>query len=246
MASIINTLVNRPIGPSLFFLVVNAVALLLILHANRRQKPTLTQEWARPVLDASPKSSLGTTEALGWEFGYAATTSSEAMAERHSVVNIYLVAAGIVISGVVALFGGEGPLRPAAGTVLLWLLCGVGWNYFLAVIRLRQAWVESGKTMNQIKDFVARHAKKFTPDEMRTAFRWQTGTLPQPHKPWTVYFYSAMLIALLNSGAYVVGGLLLAPQAPYEFEWYHLALLSLLGLAFFGYHVWLYFSFLQD
>ena len=233
-----------PVGPSLIFFLINAVILCLILRDNQKKpKPQ-----APPAREEVTKGTLPASEVLGWEFAYASTTASEAMTERHGVVNIYLLAAGVVISGVAAVLSldTEPAVPAAAGTLLLWLLCLIGWVYFLAILRLRQAWRESATAMNQIKDFYIQHASGFPDGALGAAFRWKSETLPRAGKKWTVYFYSAMLIALLNSGAYVVGGLLLAPQAPYEFEWYHLALLSLLGLAFFGYHVWLYFSFLQD
>jgi len=60
-----------------------------------------------------------------------------------------------------------------------------------------------------------------------------------------VFFYSAMLIAFLDSAAFVAGGLLLdsgptgSPPVPV------LGLLILFGLGFFAFHVWLYFAFLK-
>jgi hypothetical protein len=60
--------------------------------------------------------------------------------------------------------------------------------------------------MNQIKDFYIQHAKEFEPEMLRDAFHWKTETLPPPDKPWTVYFYSAMLIGFLDSAAYIAGG----------------------------------------
>jgi hypothetical protein len=80
---------------------------------------------------------------------------------------------------------------------------------------------------------------------LRSAFRWQAHTLPAPGKPWTVFFYSAMLIAFLDSAAYVAGGLLLdrgptgSPPVPV------LGQLILCGLGFFAFHVCLYFAFLK-
>jgi len=148
-------------------------------------------------------------------------------------------------SGVVAVLGQDTELPKAAGTVLLWLLCGIGWLYFLKLIRFRQAWHDSARAMNQIKDFYVQHAKDFEPDVLRDAFRWKTETLPPPDKPWTAYFYSAMLIAFLDSAAYVAGGALLSLDATGSPPLSVLGPLALFGLAFFAFHVWLYFAFLK-
>jgi len=63
--------------------------------------------------------------------------------------------------------------------------------------------------MNQIKEFYIQHAQAFDSDVLRSAFHWQAHTLPAPDKPWNVFFYSAMLIGLLNCVAYAAGGALL-------------------------------------
>ena len=161
------------------------------------------------------------------------------------MVNFYLLAVGVVASGVIAVIGQPTGLPKPAGTALLWLLCGVGWLYFLKLIRLRQAWHESARTMNQIKEFYIRHAADFDEPTMRTAFRWQAHTLQPPGKPWTVFFYSATLIALLDSVAYAAGGALLGWGAAPQVLLPALGLLTLLALAFFLFHVWLYFAFLR-
>jgi len=161
------------------------------------------------------------------------------------MVNFYLLLAGVAASGVVAVLGQQPGLPTSAGTVLLWLLCGVGWVYFLAIIRLRQAWHDSARAMNQIKEFYFQHTSELDGDVLRTAFRWQPHTLPAPGKPWTIYFYAAMLIALLNTAAYVGGGALLDLEAVRSAPLPVLGSLALFGLAFFAFHVWLYFAFLK-
>jgi hypothetical protein len=226
---------------SLAFLGLNVVALLIVLAANRARGPEPPE--APPIPEG--RDLLDATELLGWEFAYARVTASEAMDQRHTMVNFYLLAAGIVASGVVAVLSRDANLPRAVGTVLLWLLCGVGWVYFLGLVRLRQAWHDSARCMNQIKRVYISHAQGFTPDELRAAFRWQEHTLPRPDKPWTVFFLSAALIGLLDSVAFVGGGLLLAPAAAPPFLWPLTAVLALLGLAYFGFHLWLYGALLR-
>jgi len=237
---------------SFAFLVANEGILLAILALNRRAGPSSPDQTAgtgsqvaRSDQTAQGEKPLAAADILGWEFEYARVTASEAMAERHTMVNFYLLVAGVATSGVVAVVGQEARLSGIVGTVLLWLLCGIGWLYFLGIIRLRQAWHDSARAMNQIKEFYIEHAKELDSDVLRGAFRWQAHTLPAPDKPWTVYFYSAMLIGLLNSAAYVVGGVLIDLTAARSYPLLILGPLALLGLAFFALHVWLYFAFLK-
>ena len=233
------------VGLSLAFLAANVLILRLILALNRRAGPSSASRAEPP----SPKEDLIETaspwDVLGWEFEYARVTASEAMNERHTMVNFYLLIAGVVLTGVTTILVQDAPVPTTVGTVLLWLLCGIGWLYFLGIIRLRQAWHDSAQAMNQIKAFAIRHAGAGVGRRLREAFRWQAHTLPPADKPWTVYFYSAMLIALLNSAAYVGGGALLQIEATRASPALVLGPLAVLGLAFFAFHGWLYFAFLK-
>jgi hypothetical protein len=241
------TRILHPITVSFVFLVVNVVILLVILALNWRVGDRSSRQ-DTPSLVSPDQKHLEASDILGWEFEYARTTASEAMQDRHTMVNFYLVVAGILTSGVVAVLvqAADANLPKATETVLLWLLCGIGWLYFLKLVRLRQAWRDSAQAMNQIKGFYFQHAKDFGPEELRRAFRWKPETLPPPDKPWTVFFYSATLIGLLDSVAYVAGGALLALDASGSFPWRALWPLPLFGLAFFAFHVWLYFAFLKE
>lgn len=228
---------------ALVFLFVNVVIMLAILYSNRREGAKASRA-ATPAAVTLGKPLLDPSDILGWEFEYARITASEAMQDRHTMVNFYLVIAGAVAAGVVAVMGKDFSLPKGTGTVLLWVLVGVGWLYFLKLIRLRQAWHDSARAMNQIKEFYIENTDKFAPEVLRTAFLWQSGTLPPPDKNWTVFFYSAALIALLDSVAYVAGGALIDLNATLSSPGLAM-LLTLFGLAFFVFHVGLYFAFLR-
>ena len=230
---------------SLGFLIANVLVMLLILALNRRPGPKPHPPPPAPEKPPSVKP-MHAADILVMEFEYARFTASEAMQDRHTMVNFYLLAFGVIATGVLAILSREADLPQSIGTLLLWILCAVGWLYFLKIIRLRQAWHESARAMNQIKEFFIQHDENLEPDELRTAFRWQKHTLPPPDKPWTVFFYSALLIAFLDSMAYVLGAALLdlnfSPIIPRG----DLGLFLLFGLGFFAVHIWFYFAFLKE
>jgi hypothetical protein len=247
------------IGISFGFLLFNVLVVLIILYLNK-YPPTISgpggpgdgtgEEEPKPAETRPLKAS----DILGWEFEYARITASEAMQDRHTMINFYLVVVTALGAGLLIVLGGvpgkgglpgQDGLPTVVGTALLWLLCLVGWLYFLKVIRLRQAWHESARTMNQIKGFYIQHAKEYEPEVLERAFRWKAHTLPPPEKAWTVYFYSAMLIALLDSAAYVAGGILLGWDRAQPFNLIVVGLLVWFGLALFAFHVWMYFAFLR-
>ena len=229
---------------SFAFLIGNVLILLAILSLSRRRGtgsiPPAPSAQVNPGEDVLEPSDI-----LGWEFEYARSTASEAMQDRQSMINFYLLAVGFIASAAAAVIAGESDLPKAIGTLLLWTLCGVGWLHFLKIIRLRQAWHDSARAMNQIKEFYVRHTKDLTPDSLRSAFRWQTHTLPAPGKPWTVFFYSAMLVALLDSVAYVAGAALIDLDATLSLTPLIILPFAAFGLIFFVFHVYLYFGLLR-
>ena len=119
-----------PLVISLGFLIINVVIILRVLSANRRKSaPTPPPSLALPAVVAY---NLKITDILHWEFEYIRITASEAMRDRHTMVNFYLIIATILAAGVAAVIAPDnGNSAPRAiGTILLWLLCGVGWFIF--------------------------------------------------------------------------------------------------------------------
>ena len=232
------------VGISFTFLIINILVMWLILVMNRRPSPRSSPP---PPPDVSPLiRPLYSADILRLDFEYARFTASEAMQDRHTMVNFYLLAFGVIATGVLAILSRQADLPQSIGTLLLWILCAVGWLYFLKIIRLRQAWHESARAMNQIKEFYIQHDQHFEPEELRSAFRWQGHTLPPPDKPWTVFFYSALLIALLDSMAYVLGAALLDLNFSRIIPRIDIGLYFLFGLGFLAFHIWLYFAFLKN
>ncbi len=260
---------------SLIFFALNAAVLSWVLWASqlrKRSKAPAVERVDRPATEAGSDSperaadsesgspqpdteaaetvlvdaGLDAADVLGWEFEYARTTASEAMQDRHTMVNFYLTITGLIATGVFAVsaVGGEANVPRYMGTILLWLLCGVGWFYFLKLVKLRQAWVDSARTMNQIKMFFIENVTVPGAD-LREAFRWKPETMPPAGQPWTVFAYSASLIAFLDAAAFVGGGLLWA-RAGGSMAWPEAVGMVALGVAFFVFHVKLYFLFLRE
>lgn len=247
--------VRLVLGAALLFFSVVAVTFETVLHfsARRERRPELPK-----LSDTESEEGLDPEEMLTAEFEYARITASEALNDRHTVVNFYLLLTGAVLSVVLALLGANGTgvaagvtklpggVQAYAGTLLLWVLCVVGLLYLLQAIRLRQAWYESARTMNQIKEFYIERVAKLSPQEFSQAFRWREKTLPKAEKMWTISFFSAELIALLNSLVYVVGGLLLAGGIGLQDGWpWVLSGLAFLGLVQFIFSLYMYVLFLK-
>ena len=135
---------------------------------------------------------------LQWEFEYARTTASEAMRDRHTMGNYYLVAVGIVASAVVALLNPTSGLPAVAGALVLAVLCIIGCFYFANIIRLRQAWRGSAEAMNRIKRFCIENQLDFNSQKLECAFMWKADTLPRAAKRWTVFQRSGQLVCKRN------------------------------------------------
>jgi hypothetical protein len=178
---------------------------------------------------------LDPAEILKLEFEYAKETAAQAQNDRTTVVNLYLLLVGGVGSIGVALpqLGSTSGLGvPRLGYALLFAMLGIiGFFTVMKLVRLRQAWYDSARTMSRIKDF---YLERF-PD-LAPAFRWQTETIPPPGKPWTITFILALLIALIDCAAVAVG---------LHFADQYLANADAVGIfaavLFFLWQIWFYF-----
>ncbi|HXF60076.1 MAG TPA: hypothetical protein VNK95_00585 [Caldilineaceae bacterium] len=237
--------INLQIATAFIFLLLNIILLRIILSLGGKAYNKLTRS-APPAASIPGQGTLDPADILGREFSYAQSTASEAMRDRHTMIQFYLVLISIVASGVIALVHDQVESSWTLGTLLLWLLISIGWLYFLKIVRLRQAWHESARTMNQIKEFYFLHAKDLDSAMLRSAFRWQAHTLPAPGQPWTLFFLSAMVIGLVDSVAFVIGSMLLNFANVRAYPLLVAGPLVIMGLLFLGFHVWLYFAFLRE
>lgn len=238
--------ITRLIWPIAYY-ALTYVAVMRILAGSRQRAHRDMPEYLHNL--PTGDRSLDPEKVLGWEYEYARITACEAMATRQQVVNFFLMATAILGTGVMIVFDGDGRMPAWFGTALLWLLEAMGWLFFLQLVRLRQAWHQSVEYMNRLKMWYTSHTASVEPARLREAFDWQMHTLPRADKPFNVFHYSAMLIALVNSAVFSSGGLLLAfepKEGAFQFpSEFFVLVLVLLGVALFCFHLRMYSEFLR-
>ncbi|MBI5933331.1 MAG: hypothetical protein HY867_06450 [Chloroflexi bacterium] len=147
-------------------------------------------------------------EFLAAEFEYIANSAFQANEDRSKAASFFLVAVGSLVAaifGAQLLTGTSQQLliayRSLAG--LFFVLTLLGGLTVAQLARLRLAWLEAARAMNQIKDFVAEHHQGLN---LEQAFRWNSKTLPKEFKADSISFYSALEVTLLSAltfGAFV-------------------------------------------
>jgi len=141
------------------------------------------------------KPPLSPDEILMAEFEYAANSAFQANEDRSKAASFFLVSVGSLVA---AIFGTQ--LQGVEGKVNF-LLAGLfvaltilGWMTVRQLARLREAWRESARTMNRIKDYYFEH---FEDIQLREAFRWRTDTIPNKFKSDSISYYTAIEVSLL-------------------------------------------------
>ena len=147
-------------------------------------------------------------EFLAAEFDYIANSAFQANEDRSKAASFFLVSVGSLVA---AIFGAQLlngtaeqlviAYRSLAG--LFFVLTLLGGLTVAQLARLRLAWLEAARAMNQMKDFVAAHHQGLN---LQQAFRWRSETLPSKFKANSISFYSAMEVTLLSAltfGAFV-------------------------------------------
>ena len=173
-------------------------------------------------------------EFLSAEFEYIANSAFQANEDRSKAASFFLVAVGSLVA---AIFGAQLlsgtpqqlliAYRSLAGLFLVLTL--LGGLTVAQLARLRLAWLEAARAMNQMKDFVAAHHQGLN---LIQAFRWRSETLPKEFKADSISFYSAMEVTLLSAltfGAFVYFSMLSINLS----NWVWLVSIGAGGVAFF-------------
>lgn len=180
----------------LFFFVV------LTYFIYYQKKRSIQEPLASDIMENPASNRLKLSNILLKEFDYIKETAAQAMNDRHTLINYFLIITGVIVTFVSSLLKAEPCRTPVTNYMLLSYACMafnfVGWIYFLKIIRLRQAWVESAMAMNHIKLFFINNCE-IKPEIAQQAFRWSPTSLPDAGKQSNVFYYSALLLAFITS-----------------------------------------------
>lgn len=142
------------------------------------------------------------------EFGYVAQTAFQANEDRARAWQYFFVTFATLIAALLStqIEGLDRRQLYLTFVVIFALLAALGLITILQLVRLRQAWLESVRAMNQIK------ARLLADDPaLRDYFRWTAATVPPPFKLRSFGFLQALAVALLSGlalGAAVAFGAL--------------------------------------
>lgn len=159
------------------------------------------------------------------DYDYIRDTLAQAMNDRHTMVNYFLLITGAIITILAATLRINALQEESTRYVLVMVALifnFTGWIYFMHIIRLRQAWHGSALAMNQIKEFFIQNGR--VPDEIaRSAFLWDTKTVPRAGRKSNVFYYSSMLISFIASLAILFASFMLSPVESFKeissFSW---------------------------
>lgn len=145
-----------------------------------------------------PVSDLTQEKLLELEFTYIQSTLTQITNDRYTLLNFY-IALSTAVGGIgvsLLTFAKEVPaaITLFAIPLLNLLLFFVGIIFLAMQIRLRQAWYESVRAMNMIKNY---YAEEFP--QVNSAILWNMKSLPRPHRLWNIHFFGVLLITIIDS-----------------------------------------------
>jgi len=175
---------------------------------------------------------------IGAEYGYVAQTAFQANEDRARAWQYFFVTFATLIAALLSTQIESLDRRQLYLTfvVIFALLAGLGLITILQLVRLRQAWLESVRAMNQIKE-------RLVADDPALAayFRWTKATVPAPFKLRSFGFLQALSVALLSGlavgAAMAFGGL---ARGAVNVQWLLDLTVGIVGAAailIFGYYV---------
>ena len=97
--------------------------------SDKRQSSSATDKTASSQLSGAKL--VDSLDILAWEFEYARVTASEAMRDRHVMINFFIVIFGISVTGIVAYYKDVNVWWPYSSMLQLWFLSSVGIFYLL-------------------------------------------------------------------------------------------------------------------
>ena len=129
------------------------------------------------------------------EFNYAAQTAFQANEDRVRVFGFIVANIATIIAAFIAPVISS-QINPQIFGLIFLILAFVGLFFLFQLSRLRTAWIQSIKAMNQIKDFYIKNVKNL---ELQEAFKWKSNTIPSGNKVGSLAFLLSITISLLTS-----------------------------------------------
>ena len=201
----------------IIYLIILQFLVLVTFYSHRDYTTPKTIQVKRLKNPRLQENAFELSKLLVKEFEYIRETAAQAMNDRHTMVNYFIIITGAFITIIGSRFlGAEGVFaNPRYLTIITGasiIINFIGWIYFMHIIRLRQAWCDSAAAMNQIKEFYINNGR--VPDDIaRSAFLWDSKTTPRAGKKSNVSYYSAMLISFVSTIVLLFASWLLTPAA---------------------------------
>ncbi len=162
------------------------------------------------------KPTLNPDDILIAEFEYIAATATQANEDRSKVASFYLVSFGSFIAALLTTQLGDSqyPVALIQGsfTGLFIVLALLGLLTIIQLARLRMAWLESVRALNQIKEY---YCSRMEVIKLSRAFRFTDKAMPKAFKVNSVAFIMIVEVAVLAgfaAGAAVLFGLQIIGQ----------------------------------
>ncbi|MEE4311876.1 MAG: hypothetical protein V2J62_08375 [candidate division KSB1 bacterium] len=197
------------------YLIIVQTFVLLTFLAFRNQRAYRRRSVKKLKNPRLEENSFSVAQLLLKDYEYIASTCSEAMNDRHTMVNYFLLIVGAVFTVIATQMNMQAfqtqHVREMLVIVAL-VLNFIGWLYFMHIIRLRQSWHGSAMAMNQIKEFFIQNGR--LPDEIaRSAFLWDTKSVPRAGRKSNVFYYSAVVISFISSVLLTLGSAIASPES---------------------------------
>jgi ADP-ribose pyrophosphatase len=191
--------------------------IVFVLKRYREGIRPVSTPFVYPLYLNNRDRSMPLSEILLREFDYVKETAAQAMNDRHTMVNYFLLSAGVLLAGLGLMVSEEGGARfyyrYEALIALSITFNAVGWVYFMQVVRLRQAWCESARAMSHIKQFFVSHSG-YPSVAIDDVFRWEVKSIPKAAKKMTVFYFSVLLISILSASAIALASAILLGIEP--------------------------------
>ena len=150
------------------------------------------------------------------EFEYIAQSAFQANEDRARVTSFYFVSVGSLVAAILGTqFAGvlSTPVYLAFAGLFL-LLTALGALTIAQLARLRVAWRDAALAMNQIKEYYIKQN-----GGLDDAFAWQTDTLPNADKPYSIANLMAVEVALLGAITFGVSVIFLLSSLGIPLTW---------------------------